>query len=432
MNATLFDVLGYVESALSLLTFLYVAYNVVMAIPGLLLRPPGPPTLEAKETETVRFLVLVAAHDEEAVIGETVRCLKALDYPPERVRVAVVCDNCSDRTADIARAAGAEAWVRTDPVRRGKGHAVRWALARAATLDDWQAVVLLDADNLVDRHLLRAFAARLERGEEAIQAYLDSKNPTDNWLSLSYAMGYWGASRLYQFARDSLGLSAQLGGTGFCLARTIVEELGWPALSLTEDLELTMRLILSGRRVTWAHEARVYDEKPVRLAVAWRQRVRWMQGHTFVSRRLTVALLGRALRTGDLAALDGVMYLWAPTLQLVGTVWTLSWLAVAVFGAPLPVPVLPLPGFMVMVVGLYGATVVGLVVERRAWALRNLPGYLFAGSLWWATAVVGWLRHRDQGTWVHTPHSRALRAPVLGPETAVGREAVGRERGAGA
>lgn len=290
---------------------------------------------------------------------------------------------------------------------------MRWALERALGMDDWDAVVLLDADNLVDRHLLTAFAARLARGEEAIQAYLDSKNPTDNWLSLSYAMGYWAASRLYQASRDAVGLSAQLGGTGICLARSVVEELGWPALSLTEDLELTTRLVLSGRRVTWAHEARVYDEKPVHLAVAWRQRVRWMQGHTFVARRLTLPLLGRLLRHGDLAALDAVMYLWAPTLQLVGMVWTLSWLAAVLFGLPLPVPVLPLPGFALMTLATYGATAVGLWVEGRAWALRNLPGHLFAGLVWWLTTVVGWLRHRDQGTWVHTPHTRALAAPAL-------------------
>jgi cellulose synthase/poly-beta-1,6-N-acetylglucosamine synthase-like glycosyltransferase len=411
MGAAAYVLVGALESAFAFATLLFVAYNLVMALPGLLFTPKAP--APAGEAARTRFLILVAAHDEERVIAHTVRSLRSLEVPAGGARIVVVCDNCTDDTAERAQAAGAETWVRTDPLRRGKGPAVRWALERALALHDWDAVLLLDADNLVDRHLLTALATRLARGEEAIQAYLDSKNPTDNWLSLSYAMGYWAASRLYQAARDALGLSAQLGGTGVCLARSVVEELGWPALSLTEDLELTMRLILSGRRVTWAHEARVYDEKPVHLAVAWRQRVRWMQGHTFVARHLTLPLVSRFLRHGDLAALDGVMYLWAPTLQLVGMVWTLSWLGAVLFGLPLPVPILPLPGFVLMALATYGATVAGLWAERRAWALRNLPGHLFAGLVWWLTTVVGWLRHRDQGTWVHTPHTRALSAPIL-------------------
>jgi cellulose synthase/poly-beta-1,6-N-acetylglucosamine synthase-like glycosyltransferase len=406
------DWLGWLESAVAFFALLYAAYNGLMALPGLFAppRPAPPPPRRAGRT---RFLVLVAAHNEEAVIGSTVASLLAMEYPRHSFRVVVICDNCSDRTAEVASRAGAEVWVREDPVRRGKGHAVRWALARAQALPDWQAVVLLDADNLVDPHLLSAFEARLARGEEAIQAYLDSKNPMDNWLSLTYAMSYWASARIYQHARDAVGLSAQLGGTGFCLSRAVVRELGWNALSLTEDLEFTMRLIASGRRVTWAHEVRVYDEKPTRLSVAWRQRVRWMQGHTFVSLRMTLPLLRRALRQGDLAALDGVMYLWVPTVQLAFLAWSISWLLEVVAGLPLPVPILPAQGFWAMIALLYGPTFLALAEERRLWSLRNLPAYLGVTFVWWLTIVVGWLRHREQGTWVHTPHSRAMATPHL-------------------
>lgn len=423
------QIIGALESCIAFLTFLYIAYNGLMALPGLLLRPkrwirvPG-------HVDERRFLILVAAHNEERVIRETVLCLRALDYPQDLVRLVVLSDNSTDATASVARAAGAEVWVRNDAARRGKGHAVRWALERARRSADWQAVLLLDADNLVDPHLLCALDARLRSGEGAIQAYLDSKNPTDNWLSLSYAMGYWGASRIYQFARTALGLSAQLGGTGFCLSREIVEAVGWPAVSLTEDLELTMRLVLGGCRVTWAHEARVYDEKPVSLRVAWRQRVRWMQGHTFISRKLTMALLARFATTGDLAALDAVLYLWAPTLQVVGIVWTFSWLAVVALGLPIPVPVLPLSGFAAMALAIYGVTAAGLLVERRGWALRNLPGHLFAGLIWWLTTCVGWARNGRQDVWVHTPHTRSLSSPTVAAAGATTAEPT-REAGVG-
>jgi hypothetical protein len=73
-----------------------------------------------------------------------------------------------------------------------------------------------------------------------------------------------------------------------------------------------------------------------------------------------------------------------------------------------------------MAFAVYGTTALSLIEERRGWALRNLPGHLFAGTLWWATALVGWWRHRDQGTWVHTPHTRALAAPAVAAEIAAG------------
>jgi cellulose synthase/poly-beta-1,6-N-acetylglucosamine synthase-like glycosyltransferase len=413
-------VFGVVEGALTFTVFLYVAYFALLGIPGVFFSASSRrDEEEAPGAEAAtRFLILVAAHNEEAVIGEAVANILSADYPPHSRRVVVVCDNCTDRTAAVAAKAGAEVWVRTDPVRRGKAPAIRWALERGLRTDDWTALVILDADNLIDPHLLRAFDRRLARGEVAVQAYLDSKNPTDSWVSLSYAMAYWSQSRLFQLARHRLGLSCQLGGTGYCLSRPLLEEMGWNATSLTEDVEFTTRLVMSGRRVTWLHEARIYDEKPVRFPVAWRQRVRWMQGHTFVSTQLTGGLLRRILRTGDLAALDALLYLWAPTLQFASFVWAVPWLLNVVLGLPLPIPYVPYVGMFAALAIQLVPMALALARERRAWALRGIVGYLLAGVVWTLTVGVGWAKHRHQGTWVHTPHSRALSRPITGPAAA--------------
>src|SRR5512141_2878442 len=74
-----------------------------------------------------RMAIVVPAHDEEAGIAETVVSLLSVDYPPEELQVLVVADNCGDRTADVAREAGARVLVRQDPERRGKGYALRFA-----------------------------------------------------------------------------------------------------------------------------------------------------------------------------------------------------------------------------------------------------------------------------------------------------------------
>ena len=112
---------------LALPALLAAGYLFVLAI--LSRRPmpaPCPPS-------RLRFDVVVPAHDEEAGIERTVRSLLALDWPAHRYRVLVVADNCSDRTAERARAAGAEVLVRDDPTRRGKGYALQRAFSGSWT-----------------------------------------------------------------------------------------------------------------------------------------------------------------------------------------------------------------------------------------------------------------------------------------------------------
>ena len=75
-----------------------------------------------------RFCVLVPAYNEEAGIGGTVQSLQALNYPPDRSRIVVLADNCTDGTARIAAAHGADVIERHDPVRRGKGWALQFGI----------------------------------------------------------------------------------------------------------------------------------------------------------------------------------------------------------------------------------------------------------------------------------------------------------------
>ena len=66
--------------------------------------------------------------------------------------------------------------------------------------------------------------------------------------------------------------------------------MGWGATCLTEDMEFTAKLALTGRKVGWAHKAVVYDEKPLTFMQSWRQRIRWMQGHSDVASRFAKKL----------------------------------------------------------------------------------------------------------------------------------------------
>ena len=132
-------------------------------------RVPAPGRWPAPRT---RFTVLVPAHDEELLIRRVVGSLLAVDYPPDLYQVHVIADNCTDRTAELARAQGAVVHERQDAARRGKGYALRWLFAQL--LRDpasGDAFVIVDADSIVNQGFLRALDRRLRGDTVAIQAY---------------------------------------------------------------------------------------------------------------------------------------------------------------------------------------------------------------------------------------------------------------------
>lgn len=302
------------NSLVSLLITTVVIYWLAISFFGLR-TPPAP----AQQTPQKRFLILVPAHDEEVVIGALVDNLMNLDYPQELYDVYVIADNCSDATAAIARAGGANVlqhyYQSGEP--KGKPFAIAWAL-RQLDLNDYDGVVFFDADNLVERNFLAVMNNHLMAGHRLIQAYLDTKNPTDNWVTLTYAAAYYYMNRAWQVGKMNLGLPVSIGGTGFCVEAALLQQIGWKARTLTEDLEFQMQCLMAGVRAVWSHETRIYDEKPLDFKASIVQRLRWARGHWQVCFRYFPRLMGRFLKEGDICYLDGALYLLNPTHIVTG------------------------------------------------------------------------------------------------------------------
>ncbi|MGE5627845.1 MAG: glycosyltransferase family 2 protein [Solirubrobacterales bacterium] len=256
------------------------------------------------------FALVVAAHNEDMVIDKIIESLQALDYPKDMYDIMVIADNCDDNTAEIAKSyEGVQVHERNITSKRGKGHALEWMFDRIYKMDKkYDAIAIFDADNLISKNFLKEMNYKLLSGFKVVQGYLDSKNPDDSWITKSYSISFWSSNRLFQLARANLGLSNQIGGTGFCMDTTVLKELGWGATCLTEDLEFTCKLVLNGEKVGWAHNAIVYDEKPLTLKQSWNQRKRWMQGFTDVSSRFFVKLMKKAFKEGNIVAFDCAIY----------------------------------------------------------------------------------------------------------------------------
>ena len=359
----------------------------------------------------LRFAVVVAAHNEERVIGELLTSLQRQDYPAALFRVFVVADNCTDRTAVMAAEHGAVALIRHNLEQRGKAAAIHWLLGQIPRAD-FDAVAMFDADNVAAPDFLRRMNEALcGCSAVAVQGYLDTKNPNDTAITLVNAMGYWSANQFVQAARQRIGLSAYLGGTGLVVRFEAMDRLGWCDLqSLTEDLEFTAVAVVAGERVAYCGEAVTWDEKPLTMRANYRQRIRWIQGHYQCAVALVPRLLRQMLRPSRfLAALDMTLYLLSPGRMVLSWMVILSSVAIA-YTHPGAERWLSLVWVPWMVVQCLGLTVIAPSVRFGRLVLRYAPYALhyLALNLCWVPICVYGFWTRNNRTWAHTLHTRAI------------------------
>ena len=350
---------------------------------GVLALLAGRPKAPEYKSASHNFAIVVPAHNEEANIEATVASLRSLDYPAHRFEVVVVADNCSDATAERARAAGARVLERQDPVHRGKGFALEHAFNVLLEEGKADALVVVDADTFASPNLLHAFAHRLYGGEVAVQAEYGVSNVHASWrtrlMTIALAM-FHGVRSL---ARERLGLSAGLRGNGMCFSRELLLEHPHKAYGLVEDVEYGITIGLGGHRVAYAYEAEVLGEMASSSDGAASQRKRWEGGRLALLKARLFSLLGTAFRKQDPVCLDLALDLAVPPLSYVG-------LAVA-FGLVVEgTRFLALGGEPSFSLGIWMASGVGLFLYvARGVQLSGLGarGWLM---LLWAPVYVAW------------------------------------------
>jgi hypothetical protein len=250
--------------------------------------------------EPLRFVVLVPAHDEEEQIAATVAALLGQTHPSERREVLVIADNCTDATADRARAAGATVWARDQPDARGKGQALAWAMQRLwRERPHTDAVAIVDADCHASPGLLAGFDRLMRGGATAVQAVYDVANPEASTASALRWAGFALMHRVRPSGRARLGLSADLFGTGMAFRADLLRAHPWTSFSITEDAEYHLRLVEAGERVAFLPDERVESAMPTSHAQATEQQLRWESGNAELLRRTVPRLLREGLRRRD-------------------------------------------------------------------------------------------------------------------------------------
>ncbi|EJP6470826.1 glycosyltransferase family 2 protein [Clostridium botulinum] len=414
-------IVHYSSKAITYIVYFISMYYLIISLFGIY-RKKNNKNIDDK----TKFALIVAAHNEELVIGNIVESLKMMDYDKNLYDIFVIADNCTDKTAEIARKKGAIVQERFDKKRRGKGYALEWMFNIIFKMNKkYDAIAVFDADNLVHKNFLKEMNKKMCKGYKVVQGYLDSKNPEDTWITGSYSIAFWTCNRMFQLARYNLGLSSQLGGTGFCIDTVILKELGWGATCLTEDLEFSCKIILNGYKVGWAHDAIIYDEKPLTLTQSWKQRKRWMQGFADVSSRYFFKLMKKAIKSFNFTAFDCALYSIQPFVAiLLGLSAIISLFRYAMKAANMVTNFNSVVysidfNFITILIILFSLfqiiyTPLILILEKK-FTLKVLLYYIvypIYAITWFPISIQG-IMDKDNKEWSHTIHTRSMNIDEL-------------------
>jgi cellulose synthase/poly-beta-1,6-N-acetylglucosamine synthase-like glycosyltransferase len=298
----------FLDLFLVLIGVCYFGYQIFLVIVSLVR-----PQVHYKEQRESSIAVVICARNEEKVIGNLIKSVRSQNYDPKKLDIWVVADNCSDKTAEVSRNLGAMVVERNDVSRIGKGYAYKYfysELTKIGKIQQYDAFVGLDADNLLDRNFIKQMNNAFRAGNKIVTGYRNSKNFSQNWVASGSSLWFIRESRMFNGAKMILGITCHVGGTGFLVARELVENSDhWRHHALNEDQEFTMSVLLQGEKVAYNVDAIFYDEQPTTLKQSWRQRIRWTRGAMQVYRYFGIASLKAAIQRRNFSMIDMNVFL---------------------------------------------------------------------------------------------------------------------------
>jgi cellulose synthase/poly-beta-1,6-N-acetylglucosamine synthase-like glycosyltransferase len=231
--------------------------------------------------------ILIPAHNEAKVIDHTLRAMRALVYPGEKLEICVINDGSTDATRDIVlRHASEDQRVRLFDVPAGEGGKGK---SRALNLGvrsvTSEIIAIYDADNTPDKDALHYLVAQLVLHEDlgAVIGKFRTVNKNENLLTRFINIETLSFQSMLQAGRWQMHGIATLPGTNFVMWTRLIQELnGWDEEALTEDSELSVRIYELGYKIKFIPYAITYEQEPEQWRVWVKQRMRWVRGNNYV------------------------------------------------------------------------------------------------------------------------------------------------------
>lgn len=350
--------------------------------------------------DAMRTAILMPAHNEALVIGETLRRLKPQLQPEDRL--IVIADNCDDQTGQIAEEVGAEVIYRNEPALRGKGYALDFGIRHLADAPP-DVVIILDADCYAEPDALQKIAACAVSKGHPVQARYDLAPPPgkpSNYISIA-SLAWSIRNYVRPLGLRNLGLPCQLMGTGMAFPWDVISKASLSTDNIVEDIALGLELAETGKAPRFLPDARVVSTFPESTEGQRTQRARWERGHLNVITRQVPPLLFRALKSANLN-----LFVLAADIAIP----PLTFLLFAIAGTTLASALTALSGgwTLPLLLSLLSGAFLASAISLSAWRLdrgnylikifRHIPVYALSKLSLYGAALSGkpisWIRSR--------------------------------------
>lgn len=269
--------------------------------------------------ESFSITVLMPAHNESAVIADTLAALTPQLMPQDRL--IVVADNCTDNTAQIARQAGATVLERNDEVNRGKGFALDCGL-RFMAASPPAAVVMVDADCQFRQGSVRDLARSSVTSCRPVQGVYLIDKPVEPSLKEAVSTFAFKVKNLVRpLGLKQLNLPCLLTGTGMAFPWSVITTIDLASSSIVEDMKLGFDLAIAGKPPLLCPGVTVVGPLPPNDEAAKTQRTRWEHGHLQLISRYCPQLVAKALTQGRFDLFATGLDLLIPPLSLLVALW---------------------------------------------------------------------------------------------------------------
>ncbi len=260
-----------------------------------------------------KIAYLIPAHNEEDVIYDSVKSIiDGQKYPREKFDVFVVAHNCTDKTAEEAKKAGAIVLTLDDPDESHNMavYPLRYGMDYIMAIEDdpYEMIIRVDADN----HLNDVYSLKMndayQAGVDLARPYEGAINGTQNFFTKACAMFYVFESRYGSRVRERLNLAAHVNGSGAMMSvRMLKATGGYDCETISEDAEYYFNRLLQGIKGRYVEDAIVYEDMPSSLKVTYNRNRRIGSGTSKLLKTKLFKLLGHFFKTGSLSCLEVFM-----------------------------------------------------------------------------------------------------------------------------
>lgn len=314
-----------------------VLYLLLFAIASLKKRKIHYPETENK----LKYVILFPAYKEDKVIVSSITSFLAQEYPKSHFDIVVISDQLKDETNEELSQLPVDLLF-ANYKDSTKAKALILALDNLSK-DDYDAVVIIDADNTVSPNFLNEINKAFSFGIRALQVHRIAKDPETDMAILDAASEEINNS-FFRRGHIRLGLSSALSGSGMAFEYKWFKKNIKNISSVGEDKELELQLLRQGIYIDYLEDVFAYDQKVQNQQVFYNQRRRWMasqyenlvRGMKYISEALTtgnIDLCNKLIQWAMLPRLIllGLIFVVAVLFLFINIFWAIKWWILLMF-----------------------------------------------------------------------------------------------------